>query len=257
MKDGILNDPRACRFDPAALLCKNGDGSDCLTPEQVASLKEIYAAKRDAAGREIFPGYSPGAEDAEGGWNGWSLGEPAAMMFFSLGYFRDFVYQDPAWKLSSFEFARDYAVAKERTAAALDATDPNLKAFAARGGKLVMYHGWNDPAIPALSSVAYWDQVRATMGDAATDASVRLYMIPGMLHCDGGPGATAMGQGDPRGDAQHSVVTALEQWVETGKAPGTLVAKGNGMTRSICVWPAVAKYKSGDTKDAASFSCEK
>ena len=257
VKDGILNDPRACRFDPATLLCKVGDGPQCLTAGQVASLKEIYAAKLDASGRVVFPGYSPGAEDAEGGWNGWELGDQAALMFFSLGYFGDFVYGDPAWKLSFFQFDRDYALANEKTAAALNATDPNLKPFAERGGKLIIYHGWNDPAIPGLSSVEYYDRVRDAMGGAATDASVRLYMVPGMLHCDGGPGPTRIGQDDPRGDAQHSVVTAIQQWVETSKAPGAILATGNGMSRPVCVWPEVAKYKGGDTKDASSFVCEK
>jgi feruloyl esterase len=107
--------------------------------------------------------------------------------------------------------------------------------------------------------VEYYDRVRAKLGGAATDASVRLYMVPGMLHCGGGPGATEMGQDadQPRGDAQHDVLTALELWVEMGKGPGTIVAKGNGMTRPICVWPEVAKYVGGDTKDAGSFSCVK
>ncbi len=259
VQDGILNDPRACRFDPGTMLCKQGDAADCLTAEQVTSLKEFYTAKVDASGKEVFPGYSPGAEDAVGGWNGWLLGSPAAIPFFGDGYFRDFVFGYPAWNVSSFQFRHDYQIANEKTAAALNATDANLKPFASHGGKLLMYHGWNDPAIPALSSVEYYDRVRAKLGSAATDASVRLYMVPGMLHCDGGPGATEMGQDadQPRGDAQHDVQTALELWVETGKGPGTIVATGNGMTRPICVWPEVAKYMGGDTKDAGSFSCVK
>ncbi len=258
VKDGILNDPRACRFDPGTLLCKQGDAADCLTPPQVASLREIYSGKKDASGKQVFPGYLPGAEDAEGSWAGWVLGDQSAMLFFGNGYFKDFVYEDPAWKLSSFNFARDYAVANEKTAGDLNSTDPDLRPFAARGGKLILYHGWNDPAIPALSSVEYYGRVRAAMG-ATADAAVRLYMVPGMLHCDGGPGATEIGQDQtlPRGDAQHDVSTALEQWVETGKAPGTIVAKGNGMTRPICVFPEVAQYTGGDTKSAASFKCEK
>jgi hypothetical protein len=248
VKDGVLNDPQACDFKPESMLCKGVDTKDCLTSPQVTSLKEIYSAKVDRAGKRVFPGYLPGAEDAQGSWNGWLLGEPAATMFFATGYFGNFVYDDPAWKLSSFEFGRDYAAANAKTAAALNATDPDLKAFTTRGGKLVMYHGWNDPAIPALSSVEYYDRVRGVLGGPATDAAVRLYMVPGMLHCDGGPGATQV---------QRGLGTALVMWVETGAAPGTIVASGNGMTRPICVWPAVAKYEGGDTKVAASFSCVK
>ena len=106
---------------------------------------------------------------------------------------------------------------------ALNATDTESEAFAARGGKLVMYHGWNDPAIPALSTVEYYDGVVASMGKKAADAAVRLYMVPGMLHCDGGPGrGRTLGRSRRavRGDAQHDVFTALEQWVETGTGPG-------------------------------------
>jgi feruloyl esterase len=259
VKDGVLNDPRACRFEPETLLCKDGDASDCLTTPQVASLKEIYAAKVDASGKQVFPGYLPGAEDAQGGWAGWLLGNPAATVFFANGYFKNFVYDDPAWQLSSFQFDAAYKAANEKTAAALNATDPDLKPFAARGGKLIVYHGWNDPAIPALSSVDYYSRVRAAMGATSMDAMIRLYMVPGMLHCDGGPGATEIGQDQslPRGDGGHDVATALEQWVETGKAPGTIVATGNGMTRPICVFPEVAQYMGGDTKSAASFKCEK
>jgi feruloyl esterase len=259
VKDGVLNDPRACHFDPGSLLCKQADAPDCLTAPQVASLKEIYSAKKEDSGMQVFPGYLPGAEDAQGGWAGWLLGDPAATVFFSDGYFKDFVYADPSWRLSTFQFNAAYKAATEKTAAALNATDPNLKAFAARGGKLIVYHGWNDPAIPSLSSVEYYDRVRAEMGGPATDGMMRLYMVPGMLHCDGGPGATEIGQDEsqPRGDAEHDVATALEQWVELGKAPGTIVADGNGMTRPICVWPEVAQYSGGDTKSAASFKCEK
>ena len=259
VKDGVLNDPRACKFKPETLLCKQGDAADCLTPEQVHSLKEIYATKVDASGTKIFPGYLPGAEDAQGGWAGWLLGDQAATVFFANGYFSNFVYQDPAWKLTSFDLDTAYKAANEKTAAALNATDLNLTSFASRGGKLLMYHGWNDPAIPVLSSVEYYDGVRAALGAPAMDAAMRLYLVPGMLHCSGGAGATEIGQDEsqPRGDAHHDVVTALEQWVETGKAPQTLVAAGHGMTRPICAWPEVARYSGGDSKSAASFTCAK
>ena len=159
--------------------------------------------------------------------------------------------------MATFDFGRDYPLATEKTGEALNATDTNLKPFAARGGKLVMYHGWNDPAIPGLSSVEYYDGVVGTMGKSAADAAVRLYMVPGMLHCGDGPGAADFGQGGTaiRRDAQHDVFTALEQWVEAGKAPGTLTAtkfegddetKGVVMTRPLCVYPAVARYVKGD-----------
>ena len=259
VKDGVLNDPRACHFDPSTLLCKQGDAADCLTPDQVASLKTIYSAKFDAAGHTIYPGHVPGSEDAPGGWNGWLLGDRAATVFFGTGYFGDFVHNDAGWKISSFDLDADYKLANETTAAALNATDPNLKPFAARGGKLIIYHGWSDPAITPLSSIDYFNNVRAAMGSVGEDAALRLYLVPSMLHCDGGPGATSFGQSgvvSARRDAQHDIVTALEHWVEQGQAPGALTAAGHGLTRPLCAWPAVATYKGTDPKSAASFTCE-
>jgi feruloyl esterase len=263
--DGILNDPPQCGFDPGTMVCKGAETDSCLTPPEVESVKQIYAAKKDAQGKVFFPGYSPGAENTPGGWNVWLLGKQSLMVFFPLGYFGNFVHDQADWKLSSFDFDKDYKLAVEKTGEALDSTDTNLKPFAARGGKLVMYHGWNDPAIPALSTVQYYEGVVSAMGKKAVESSVRLYMVPGMLHCGGGPGATLIGGGNGvRGDAQHDVLTALEEWVEAGKGPGDLVAskfvdddwsKGIGMTRPVCVYPKVVTYVGGDTKDAKSFSC--
>ncbi len=270
LKDGVVGDPAKCGFDPAVLACKGAETDRCLTTAQIATLREIYAAKKNAQGQDVFPGYEPGAESAPGSWGEWIVGkkqgDPTLLMFFGLGYFRNFVFQQPDWSLGSFDFGRDLKVALEKTGQALNATDTNLKPFAERGGKLVMYHGWNDPAIPALSTVEYYDGVVASMGKSATDAAVRLYMVPGMLHCGGGPGATDFGQDGPvmDRDAQHDVFTALEQWVEAGKAPGTLTAtkfvdddatKGVAMTRPLCVYPAEERYVKGDPKDASSFVC--
>jgi len=270
VKDGLVGNPAKCGFDPAVLTCTGAETDACLTAAQVATLKSIYAAKVDAQRKHVFPGYSPGAESAPGSWGVWIVGKKPGdftlMMFFGMGYFRDFVYGREDWSLAEFDFGKDYRLATERTGAALNATDTNLKPFAARGGKLVMYHGWNDPAIPGLSSVEYYDGVVGTMGKSAADASVRLYMVPGMLHCGDGPGAADFGQNGAsiRRDAQHDVFTALEQWVEVGKAPGTLTAtkfvdedetKGVVLTRPLCAYPAEARYVKGDPMQAASFAC--
>jgi len=268
--DGLVGNPAKCGFDPAVLTCMGAETDACLTGAQVATLKSIYAAKVDAQGKHVFPGYSPGAESAPGSWGVWIVGkkpgDPTLMMFFGMGYFRDFVYGREDWSLAEFDFSKDYRLATEKTGAALNATDTNLKPFAARGGKLLMYHGWNDPAIPGLSSVEYYDGVVGTMGKSAADAAVRLYMVPGMLHCGDGPGAADFGQGGTsiRRDAQHDVFTALKQWVEAGKAPGTLTAtkfvdedetKGVVLTRPLCVYPAEARYVKGDPMQAGSFRC--
>jgi feruloyl esterase len=268
--DGVVGNPAKCGFDPEVLTCTGTETDACLTAAQVATLKSLYAAKVDAQGKKVFPGYSPGAESAPDSWGVWIVGkkqgDSTAMMYFGLGYFKNFVYQNPDWSLATFDFDRDLKMALAKTGEALNATDTNLKPFVARGGKLLMYHGWNDPAIPGLSSVKYYDGVVGTMGKSETDASVRLYMVPGMLHCGGGPGATDFGQEGPsiRRDAQHDVFSALEQWVEAGKAPGTLTAtkfvgddetKGVVMTRPLCAYPAEARYVKGDPMQASSFAC--
>lgn len=272
VKDGILNDPRQCKFDPATMQCKAGEDSDnCLTPPQVSSLQTLYAGMKDSKGRELFPGYLPGAEEGPGGWSLWIVGPAPAkslMSFFAHGYFADFVLDKPDWDNKTFNVETDLKAADEKTAKALDAVDPDLKAFKARGGKLILYHGWNDPAIPALNTINCYQTILTKMGQKSTDSFVRLYMIPGVQHCGGGPGPDAFGAvGDLKfNDPEHSVDAALEQWVEKGTAPGTIIASKYAgedrhhavMTRPLCVYPEAAKYKGvGDTNDAANFTCEK
>jgi hypothetical protein len=267
--DGILNDPRQCHFDPASIECKAEDNDRCLTTAQVATLKQIYAGIHDSKGRTIFPGYLPGAEEGQGGWGLWITGPaPArsAMAFFGIGYYSNMVYEKSDWTYKSFTVDSGLQAAKDKTAAALDAVNPDLSAFRNHGGKLILYHGWNDPAIPALNTVNYYQDVIAKMGQADTDSFTRLYMIPGMQHCGGGPGPGNFGAfvGSLPDDPQRNVLIALENWVEKGTAPGTIIAAKAGadpqaaptMTRPLCPYPQAAKYKgSGDPSSAESFVC--
>ena len=261
VKDGVVNDPRACHFNPETLLCKQGGSDSCLSSEQVQSLKAIYSAKVDDRGHTIYPGYERGAEDAVQSWTPWKVAakpsEPTLLQFFSTGFFRDFVFEDRNWQLSDFHLGTDFERAQHKTAADLDAVDPNLQPYVQRGGRLILYHGWNDPAIAAPGTIAYYNAVRSALGQRETEQGVRLYLVPGMLHCSGGPGATEFDQdGDGlRSDAEHDVLTSLEQWVEVGKAPGALVAKSKTMSRPLCVYPAQARYKGGDSNQATSFTC--
>ena len=271
VRDGILNDPRQCHFDPASIQCNAGEDTDkCLTAPQVAVLKLIYVGLRDANGRSIFPGYLPGAEDGRNGWGSWITGPvPAksAMAFFGIGYYSNMVYGQADWSYKSFTLADGLQMAKEKTAAALDAVNPDLTPFRSRGGKLILYHGWDDPAIPAVSTVNYYESVVAKMGHANSDSFVRLYMLPGVQHCGGGPGPDTFGQfaGWPLEDPQHNARIALENWVEKGKAPTTFIASKNAieeqpssttMTRPLCPYPQSAKYKgSGDPNKAENFVC--
>ena len=270
VRDGILNDPRQCHFDPTAIQCKAEDSDKCLTAAQATALKKLYVGTPDSAGHLVYPGYLPGAEEGEGGWGLWITGPAAAkslMAFFGNGFFSDFVYEKPDWDYKTFNVDAGLKAANSKAADALNATDPNLKAFKARGGKLILYHGWNDPAISALNTVNYYDALTKTMGKD-TDSFVRLYMVPGMQHCDGGPGPDSFGQVGTLDfdNPSHSVDAALEEWVEESKTPSAIIAsKFEGqershakMTRPLCPYPQAAKYKgAGDTNDAGSFRCEK
>jgi Tannase and feruloyl esterase len=271
VKDGFINDPAKCHFNPEVLLCKAADSLDCLTPPQLVALKKYYAGGEDGHGNAIFPGFEMG--DEAGAWGSWIVGEgPGAgsSSQYLQNYFRYMVTDDPKFNILTADVASSLQLAIKTTATALDATNPDLSAFKARGGKLIMYHGWNDPAISPLNSIAYYGSVQKTMGAETTSSFLRLYMVPGMEHCAGGPGPAAFGQlGIPTSDGpKYGVFDALVGWVEKGVAAETVVATkyapgadGDNkveMTRPLCPYPAVAKYKgTGDTNDAANFACGK
>ncbi|HMD99354.1 MAG TPA: tannase/feruloyl esterase family alpha/beta hydrolase [Terriglobia bacterium] len=273
LADGILDDPRQCHFDPATLVCKEADSNACLSAPQAAALKKIYAGPHDSAGHQLFPGYLPGGEEGPGGWGIWITGSApgrSLMSFFGVGYFSEMVYEKADWDYKTFDVDAALKLAEAKTAHALNATDPDLKPFQTHGGKLIVYHGWADAAIPAPNSINYYASVVAAMGQPDTDSFLRLFMVPGMQHCTDGPGPNSFGQaGSPTptpDDPDHNAYTALELWVEKGVAPSRIIAtkyvddsnhaKGVKMTRPLCPYPQVAKYKgSGDTNDAANFVC--
>ncbi len=276
VRDGILNDPRQCKFDPASIQCKEGQDTDeCLTGSQVTALKVIYAGLRDAKGQLVHPGYLPGAEQGRGGFGGWEAWitgpEPGngSMSYFAIGYFSNMVFEKTDWDVKTFNVDRDLPFARQKTAAALDAVNPNLSAFRSHGGKLILYHGWNDPAIPAANTVNYYEEVIGSVGRANVDSFVRLYMVPGMQHCFAGPGTDAFGQGPDTwtSDPQRNAQASLENWVEKGTAPGIIIAsktKDAGpatqgsvvMTRPLCPYPQLAHYKgSADPNRAENFIC--
>ena len=271
LRDGLVNDPRQCQFDPTTMLCKDADSDSCLTAPQITALKKIYAGPHDSAGHKLFPGYLPGGEMGPGGWPIWITGEgPGRSLigFFSIGYFSNMVYEKSNWDFKTFDVAPALKLAEAKTAVALNATNPNLKPFMDRGGKLIMYHGWSDAAIPATNSIDYYNSVTAKLGEKRTEAFVWLFLAPGMQHCVGGPGPSSFGQfGDSLiDDPDHNAFSALEHWVEKNDAPSRIIAtkyeddgnpsKGVKMTRPLCPYPQIAKYKgSGDTNDAANFVC--
>jgi hypothetical protein len=272
IKDGVIDDPRRCTFDPSALLCQGAETDRCLTQPQLAALRTIYAGQVLADGT-VLHGYSPGAEaesGPQGGWDGWITSSPqaeSAFHKFAVGYFGAFVFGDPKWDYHTFNPDRDVRAGDQKLAPILNATDPDLSKFVAHGGKLILYHGWADQGIPPLTTVDYYQRVRDTIGQKATADSVRLFMAPGMLHVFAGPGPNSFGQFSAgTGDPNTRIGAALQRWVEEGIAPERIIAtkrmKGGDpsievvRTRPLCAFPNVAHYRgTGSTDDAASFDC--
>ena len=240
----FIRDPMSCHFDPGKLQCKAGQADGCLTAAQVHSARVMYEGRRDPrTGKIAFPGFSPGAEAAPNSWSAWvtGQGEPdhgrALGLNFSSNAFKYFAFQDPSYDFLKMDLGAEFDRGQRKMAHDIDAANPNLSAFKAHGGKLIQYHGWNDPAIPARSSIRYYEDVRRTMGD--TSGFYRLYLIPGMLHCGGGAAPT-----------QVDWLSELDGWVTEDKAPGAVTAKGaGGASQLLCPYPAVAR------KAAEGWAC--
>jgi len=256
VKDNVIENPARCRFDTSVLLCKGTELDSCLTAPQVAALNQLYA------GKHFFPGYVPGGEAAKGNWDAWITGSvPGNSNMFAYGtqFFKNMVYNSPGWDFHGFQADRDVKAADDKFARTLNSTDPDLSAFTARGGKLILYHGWDDAAISPLNSINYFEAVQKKMGALQTTKSIRLFMVPGMQHCFGGNGAFSFGQlGAGAGDAEHDIDSALVNWVENGKAPERIVASkpDSSMTHPLCAFPKVAGYdRAGDVGSARSYAC--
>jgi len=243
VKDNILTNPDICEFDPASLLCRGDVTENCLTRPQLNAVKNVYAPSRMSSGEIIFPGRTKGSET---GWMMFNSKQPSAV---SLGTFQ-LTYQDPDWDWRTFEKDRDTALADERTGF-INAINPDLEAFKARGGKLILYHGWNDTGIVPGNTVNYYGNVLSFMG-SGTDDWLRLFMVPGMGHCSGGSGPD-----------QANYMSALERWREAGIAPDQITAyrvtdNRVDMTRPLCPYPEIAVYTgTGSTNDVGNFTCSK
>jgi len=248
VKDGLIEDPTKCKFDPKVLLCKNGDGPTCLTAPQVDSAKKIYSsAINPRTGQVLFPSLAPGSEL---NWGIQAAGpDPSANIY---DHFKYVVFKNPAWDWKTFDFDKGIALAEQPENAAMNATDPNLKSFFAHNGKLLIYHGWADSNVSPLNTIKYYKSVADTLGGASkVSNNLRLFFEPGMGHCGGGEGPNVFDK-----------VGALEQWVEQGKAPEKIIASHStagkvDRTRPLCPYPQVAKYKgSGSIDEAANFACQ-
>jgi feruloyl esterase len=233
--DGMISDPLGCDFDPAVLACKNGRSDDCIAPEKVAAIKKAFAGPKNSYGTQVYPGFLYDA----------GIAEP--------GQFPGLLALGPNGLFGPYTTGTEIDVDKE----ALHASDPlvepastNLSTFSASGNKILFFHGDSDPWFSPLDTFEYYKSLGATNGGAEKVADwSRMFLVPGMRHCAGGPGLD-----------QFDMLGAVVNWVEKGVAPESVIATGKafpGRSRPLCAYPKHAQYMgSGDTNDAHNFKCE-
>jgi len=268
VKDGLISDPMRCHFNPAVLLCKAEDSPSCLTAKQIESLKKLYSGPI-LDGKAVYQGYMPGSE------NRWTLvGTPehyGGALVSAQAFFRNAMYQDPNWDFHTWSYEKNLPELRKKLSPILDAEDPNIKPFQAHGGKLLIYQGWADPTVAPMDTVRYYEDIEATIKNPTDTA--RMFMVPGMYHCGGGPGPHTF---DP--------FSSLVGWVEHQHAPDRIITSnapynpltaiggpGGGIgvvnldtpstdvmrTRPLCPYPQTAQYTGqGSTDDASNFVCK-
>ena len=255
--DGVLENPRACRFDPAELQCKAGvDPKTCLSAGEVTATRKLYTGPRLGNGSLMLNGFAVGGETT--GWDEWITSAKSSQFNFGTQFFRWFVYGDGSWEPSRFSINRDFAASAD-AGRILNSDTADIRSFTRRGGKLIVFQGWSDAAIPPEATIRYFEAARDKSDPKGNNT--RLFMAPGMGHCFGGPGPNSF-----------DLLADLDRWAEHGKAPERVVATKfpNDLlalikvpqkalrTRPLCAWPKVARYNgSGSTDDAANFSCVK
>ncbi|MEO8634674.1 MAG: tannase/feruloyl esterase family alpha/beta hydrolase [Gemmatimonadales bacterium] len=259
VRDGTLENPERCTFTLASLPhCPNDTAADgCVTRAQRTALSAFTTPL--TAGTLRYPGQPFGGEADPDGWNAWITGPlpqmleatggaaPTVQAAFGTEFFKYFIYGDSAWRYVGYDLARA-ARDGAKVDAIVSATNPDLSAFRARGGKLLLAHGWSDPALNARSTIEYFTAVQARTPQAS--AFTRLFMMPGVLHCGGGSGC----------DEADWAVT-IRRGVETGEAPSRIIARKERdtevvRTHPLCAYPMTARYNgTGNTEDAAAFTC--
>jgi len=253
LKDALISEPLKCGFDPAELECKAGQTQGCLNAAQVRRAKLTYGPHTSPAGVRLYPGPTWGTASF------FAIGptppqpppgaapplDPLTAMTHAL------TGKLPAWTPLTYDPDKHWAQLVRDLGPTLNSMDPNLKAFKARGGKLILYHGWADPGLSPYNTLDYLASVTAVLGQSEVDGFVRTYLAPGMFHCFGGTGPSVF-----------DAVTPLTAWVERGEVPQSIIAAqpaANGSivrTRPLCPYPQVARYKgAGPVENAASFEC--
>ncbi|MET7242388.1 tannase/feruloyl esterase family alpha/beta hydrolase [Methylobacterium sp. EM32] len=255
LADGAVEAVSSCRFDPASLACPGDKNATCLGERQVEALRRAFRGAEDGKGQPVYASWPWDPGLAAPGWRAWKLGTsktatpnarnatlgPAAIANYFL------TPPDPGFDALRFDFDRDPPRTAE-TAALNDPTGTFLSTFTARGGRLLVYQGVADPVFSARDLVAHWQELARSNGGAAFSETARLFLVPGMTHCGGGP---ALDDFDP--------LTAIEAWVERGEAPDRLLARGTafpGRTRPLCPYPQEARYQGGEAERAESFACQ-
>ena len=248
VKDGLLENPARCGFDPKAIECKAGDGADCLTAPQVEAVRKIYAGPINPRTNErVWPPLYRGSELDWGFFT-----EAPSPVGIATSTLRDAILKDRAWdyRTSPVDFDRHVAMADRSDVARVNASNPDISAFVRQGGKLILSGGWNNALVPAGAVVEYYQRVEATIGRDDTQGAVRLYMVPGMIECNGGPGTDTF-----------DLLGVMRGWVERNQAPREVIAsrveRGTVVrTRPLCPYPQVATYRGrGSTDLASNFSC--
>jgi len=251
-EDGLIGDPQRCGFDPATLQCKPGETASCLAPAQVDALHMIYGGVRDASGKVIRPGWPVGSEMQLALLIGGNEPFPVA-----TSYFRDLVYADqPGWDWKVSDYAKEWADGRAYGGDMLDVAPASLVPFFARGGKLLLSHGWTDGLIPTTNTIAFYTGLKGVIPAAERERQLRLFLVPGMNHCGGGEGAS-----------EFDTIGTIDAWATTGKAPERIVATRPAsagpaspmqtpLSRPLCPYPQIAKYDgAGDVNSEASFTC--
>lgn len=267
--DRFISDPMSCPFDPAVLACKGGASDACLTPAEIETARAFYSGPRTAEGKASYFGWLPGSEMPD--TFGWAFlqkpikEEPPFGALFKWVFGAD-------WDWKGFDFERDMPLVDRRLDAIVnDATRGSLKAFAARGGKLIVYHGLADTLVAPGQSVAFYERHAKDFGGVDKLANnARLFLAPGMMHCGGGAGPDAFNgtlgipPQPPSYDARHDIFSALIGWADGGSAPNDIIATKFAsddagkveMQRPLCPYPTKAVYRGwGSTASASNFSC--
>ena len=280
--DSFLLDPQDCHFDPKILQCTGGQSTNCLTAAQVAAVQTIYlGVTNPRTGEQLYPGLPRGSELGWGPAGGqFLINRPVSegSGVSSYDFFRFTVFQIPSpyfWDYTTLNFDSDVTLVDKNFASVFNSTSPDLLEFKRHGGKLIMYHGNADPLIPPANTINYYQSVASTEPSyrlthstasaiSETQRFFRLFLVPGMYHCAGGPGANVFNgvsnQGNPT-DPDHDILSALDLWVASHQAPDQIIASNqtNGsinFTRPLCPYPQNARYKgTGSTSDAANFVC--